>query len=168
MENQVLDMNTRKFKISYHKGMNLQPILISLVLSSAIILGLYNYYGDVNTVYVTDSNITNSSSFTRFNQTFGVTNNLMNSIQSKLTDITQKGILSPIGLYDASIVFLDGIGLVLQSPLILMNAISNILQMLPGLGGQNAWFATTISTIITIVIVTLVAALLLKRFQTEI
>jgi hypothetical protein len=147
--------------------MNLAPILISLILATGVIMGMYSFYNDISIGYHPGDS-TEKGNFTQFNVTSNSVNSLMASMQNKTTDLTSKGILSLSGVYDASIIFIDAIGLIFQTPAILLGFIGGLVSNIPWLGGQNMWFITSIETIITIVIVMLVVAIIMKRFQSEI
>ena len=149
--------------------MNLGPLLISVVIASAVILGFYTYYNEVNIVYKPDMLPNQTANFSSFNSTFTRVNSLMMDISNKSTDITSKGVFNPATYADSVMVFLDIGKLILQTPLILNDFVRGATE--PMLGKDSAavpWFSPMITTIIMIVVISLIASIVLKRPGSEI
>ena len=148
--------------------MNLAPILIAIVIGSSMILAMYSYYDEVNTIYKPTGIPVNSENFTSFRTSYSKVNNLMDSISNKTTDITSKG-LSWNTVQDSAIVFFDIAGLMTQSPTIVKDFVAGGVHTIFGIADiENEWFVSMITTIIMIVIISLIVAILLKRPTSEI
>jgi hypothetical protein len=151
------------------KTMNMTPVLIALVLAVGMIMGLYGYYNSINTVYVHDNSATlNQGNISAIKATNNKVNDLMNNISSKTTNIASKGILSVNGIVDSVLVFVDVAGLVTQAPGIIIGFIGQTLNIIPGIGSGGNWFIPMITAIIVIVFASLIASIVLKRYQSEI
>jgi hypothetical protein len=147
--------------------MNLTPILIGIIIASSVIIGMYTYYDDVNTTFQPSGGATSSEKFSGFNSVIIKVNNLTSSISNRTADISAKGLVSINGVWDSIVISYDVVGFMLQSPIIITLFINQAVSSIPGLGG-NGWFTGMITAVVLISIVGLCAAIVLKRFQSEI
>jgi len=149
--------------------MNLGPLLISVVIASAVILGFYTYYGEVNIVYKPDMIPNQTANFSSFNNTFMQVNSLTTDISNHTTNIASKGVSNPATWFDSVMVFADIGLLILKTPTILTGFITGATEPITGIGGNSiSWFTSMLTIIIWIVIVSLVASIVLKRPGSEI
>lgn len=139
--------------------MSLQSIVISVIMFSAIMLGLSTYYGNIVSVY-NPPNMTTSETFQSFNQTFNKTAELMKSFENHTTGFTQKGITDPSKYSDALMAFLDIGGVILQTPNMIMNSINSAFNLVPMIPD---WFRYMVYSIITVTIGFIVVSIFLKR-----
>ncbi len=149
--------------------MNLTPLVIAMVLGSGVIIGMWNFYNDINTVYQPGNTISAQAegNFTMLSQTFDKVNVLMGNIQNQTSSMVSAG-FSPAGILDSVLVFFSVTKFILQAPGIMIGFLTAGLSQIMGVGGGNTWFIPMITTIVTVVFVSLVAAIVLKRLQSEI
>lgn len=139
--------------------MKLTPLLISIVLMGGVMLGMANFYGDIQNTYNPD-NSTSTEDFKAFNESFTTMNELMNRTSQHTVGAATKSLTDPSKYTDALMAFIDVGGVILEMPNTLMTGyVNNMTKYIPDI---PTWFITVILTIIAIIFVMRVAALFTK------
>jgi len=139
--------------------MNLLSIVIGIIIASSVLIGGSIYYKDIVDTYA-PTNATSSAEFDKFNETYDKMAELSGSFENHTIGFTTKSLIDPSKYSDALMAFIDVGGVILQIPNIMIDTVNNAFSFIPVIPD---WFRYMTYTIISIVIVFVVASVVLKR-----
>lgn len=128
--------------------MKLTPILINVVIFSALALGTIAFYGDVVSVY-RPANSTSEEDFLVFNETFTEYNDNMATLEQRTVGASTKQWTDWSKYYDATMAFIGVGALLFELPNLMYKFVSVTGDVLPV--PIPAWFTVMVLSIITVI-----------------